>query len=108
MADQGRRWQELRQRAASVPWHLEFAAALGVWLLLSGFIIVPAAFPAITHSQWLASKVTGEVIQHAVRSVPSLVVALLVFAAGVIVICCLWYHSHRQKNYLWLVNTLFM
>lgn len=87
-------------------------AAFFVWLLLAGFLVFPATFTTISNSleekqnsdQW-ADK-TAESIYKSVRNIPLLVIGAIICAVAVIGMACLSFRY--RKNYVWMLNKLFL
>jgi hypothetical protein len=83
-------------------------ASLSVWILLAGYIVFPATFSKLQKGD-LDAKANTSIEKHAlntVRNVPLLYVAA--FACGLGVLGCLWLWWEHRKNYVWVINRIFM
>jgi hypothetical protein len=83
-------------------------ASLFVWILLAGYIVFPATFNKLQNDD-LDNKADTRIEKHAlntVRNVPLLYVAA--FACGLGVTGCLWLWWQHRKNYVWVINRIFM
>jgi hypothetical protein len=89
------------------PFH-NILASLSVWILLAGYIVFPATFNTLQKDKY-DDKADTELEQHAldtVRNVPLLYVAA--FACGLGVAGCLWLWWQHRKNYVWVINRIFL
>jgi hypothetical protein len=89
------------------PFH-NILASLSVWILLAGYIVFPATFNKLQKSTY-DEKADTDLKQHAldtVRNVPLLYVAA--FACGLGVAGCLWLWWQHRKNYVWVINRIFL
>lgn len=89
------------------PFH-NLLASLFVWILLAGYIVFPATFNKLQRDD-LDEKADTDLKQHAldtVRNVPLLYVAA--FACGIGVAGCLWLWWKHRKNYIWVINRIFL
>ncbi|CAG9949612.1 unnamed protein product [Clonostachys rosea f. rosea IK726] len=92
-------------------WH-NISAAFCVWLLLAGFLVFPGTFTSIQDSleesgddTWSPDKTAGKILDG-VKNIPLLVIATVccaVAAIGMIILALV-----HVRNYIWLVNRLFM
>ncbi|KAH7408746.1 hypothetical protein DE146DRAFT_387887 [Phaeosphaeria sp. MPI-PUGE-AT-0046c] len=83
-------------------------ASASVWILLAGYIVFPATFNKLQKEE-LDAKADSNLKQHAldtVRNVPLLYVAA--FACGIGVLGCLWLWWQHRKNYVWVINRIFL
>jgi hypothetical protein len=83
-------------------------ASLSVWILLAGYIVFPATFSKLQKGD-LDAKANTSIEKHAlntVRNVPLLYVAA--FACGLGALGCLWLWWAHRKNYVWVINRIFM
>ncbi|KAF1847576.1 uncharacterized protein K460DRAFT_332728 [Cucurbitaria berberidis CBS 394.84] len=84
-------------------------ASLFVWVLLAGYIVFPATFNKLQKDKSIEDKAQTNLEQHAlrtVRNVPLLYVAA--FACGVGVLGCVWLWWKHRKNYVWVINRIFL
>ncbi|OAK97329.1 hypothetical protein IQ06DRAFT_296496 [Phaeosphaeriaceae sp. SRC1lsM3a] len=83
-------------------------ASASVWILLAGYIVFPATFNKLQKEE-MDAKADSSLKQHAldtVRNVPLLYVAA--FACGIGVLGCLWLWWEHRKNYVWVINRIFL
>ncbi|KAJ4293979.1 hypothetical protein N0V90_007668 [Kalmusia sp. IMI 367209] len=83
-------------------------ASFFTWILLAGYIVFPATFNKLNDKD-LDEKANNALKQHAlatVRNVPLLYVAA--FACGFGVLGCVWLWWKHKKNYVWVINRIFM
>jgi hypothetical protein len=83
-------------------------ASASVWILLAGYIVFPATFNKLKRDN-LDDKADTDLKQHAldtVRNVPLLYIAA--FACGLGVAGCLWLWWQHRKNYVWVINRIFL
>jgi hypothetical protein len=83
-------------------------ASLSVWILLAGYIVFPATFNKLKNDD-LDNKANTSIEKHAlntVRNVPLLYVAA--FACGLGIMGSLWLWWQHRKNYVWVINRIFM
>jgi len=89
------------------PFH-NILASLSVWILLAGYIVFPATFNKLQKETY-DEKADTDLKKHAlntVRNVPLLYVAA--FACGLGVAGCLWLWWKHWKNYVWVINRIFL
>jgi hypothetical protein len=83
-------------------------ASLSVWILLAGYIVFPATFSKLQTDE-VDDKADSQIKKYAlntVRNVPLLYVAA--FACGLGVAGCLWLWWRHRKNYVWVINRVFL
>ncbi|KAI2488427.1 hypothetical protein Ptr902_02560 [Pyrenophora tritici-repentis] len=95
----------------SVPPLHNILASLSVWILLAGYIVFPATFTALRRSENTSSSSTSSSHLKAaalstVRNIPLLYVAA--FACGIGVCGCLYLWYAHRKNYVWVINRIFL
>lgn len=84
-------------------------ASAFTWILLAGYIVFPATFNKLHTDQDLDEKANSALKEHALktaRNVPLLYVAA--FACGIGVLGCLWLWWAHRKNYVWVINRIFL
>lgn len=89
------------------PFH-NILASLFVWILLAGYIVFPATFNKLQKDD-LDAKADTDLKQQAldtVRNVPLLYIAA--FACGIGVAGSLWLWWKHRKNYVWVINRIFL
>lgn len=93
----------------NVPRLHNILASFFTWILLAGYIVFPATFNKLQTDEDLDKEANSALKAHAletVRNVPLLYVAA--FACGVGVIGCLWLWWTHRKNYVWVINRIFL
>lgn len=83
-------------------------ASASVWILLAGYLVFPATFNKL-QKETFDEKADTDLKQTAlntVRNVPLLYVAA--FACGVGVMGCLWLWWKHRRNYVWVINRIFL
>lgn len=100
------RYNDLIVQSYKVPEGFNLFAVFSLWILLAGFVVFPATFSSLQDSSSLSSSTPGKVVQHAIRNVPLLVSAIVCFVLGAVGICWLW--RKRQREYIWLMDRLFL
>ncbi|KAJ4982707.1 hypothetical protein SVAN01_11795 [Stagonosporopsis vannaccii] len=83
-------------------------ASLSVWILLAGYIVFPATFNSLQKSsldEKADTKLKSQALATA-RNVPLLYVAAA--ACGLGVLGCLWLWWRHRKNYVWVINRIFL
>ncbi|KAF2678214.1 hypothetical protein K458DRAFT_464136 [Lentithecium fluviatile CBS 122367] len=89
-------------------WHNILASA-STWILLAGYIVFPATFNKLQTDKDLDEKANSALKAHVLktaRNVPLLYVAA--FACGIGVLGCLWLWWAHRKNYVWVINRIFL
>lgn len=93
-----------------IPRRHNFYASLFTWLILAGYIVFPGTFTSLQSSdsvQEEASKTpAGKIILHTVQNASLLWVAGACCLFGVVGIALLW--KRWKRNYIWLVNRIFL
>lgn len=93
----------------AVPRLHNILASFFTWILLAGYIVFPATFNKLQKDEDLDKEANSALKAHAletVRNVPLLYVAA--FACGIGVIGCLWLWWTHRKNYVWVINRIFL
>jgi hypothetical protein len=89
-----------------VPAKFNLLAISFLWILLAGFVVFPATFPSLLRSSAVSSSTSGRLVQRTIQSIPLLVLAIMCFVLGMAGIAWLW--CTRQREYLWLMDRLFL
>ncbi|KAH8758836.1 hypothetical protein BGZ57DRAFT_771051 [Hyaloscypha finlandica] len=82
-------------------------ASLFTWLLLAGFIVLPATFASIRNSRALDGMgKAGKAVIGATQNIP------LLWIAGICCVCgasgLLWLWWGQSRNYIWLGDRIFL
>lgn len=83
------------------------------WALLAGYLVVPGTFTTLQHSSQMEKVLnandTGRAILHTIQNPPLLIIACILFGSGVVALVWLLCQQRKlRKNYIWLINRLFM
>lgn len=84
-------------------------ASLFVWILLAGYLVLPATFNKLQSRTENISDDASVIEKEAlrtVRNVPLLYVAA--FACGLGVAGCIWLWWKHRGNYVWVINRIFL
>lgn len=93
----------------NVPKLHNILASFFTWILLAGYIVFPATFNKLNDKDLDAKAGDNALKEQAlktVRNVPLLYVAA--FACGVGVLGCMWLWWKHKKNYVWVINRIFL
>lgn len=93
----------------NVPKLHNILASFFTWVLLAGYIVFPATFKKWQTDDDLEKKADNEAKAHALataRNIPLLYIAA--FACGIGVLGCLWLWWVHRKNYVWVINRVFL
>ena len=103
-------WVRMKIDLPKIYWGILYAnilANLFIWLLLSGFLVLPATFSSLGVSYALNSLGNaGKVVLETVQNISFLWFAGTCFVCGVVGSVLIWRES--IKNYIWLTNRLFL
>ncbi|CAD6446245.1 57fae435-51e9-499a-a262-35fa7ac167fe-CDS [Sclerotinia trifoliorum] len=82
----------------------EDAPGLFTWLLLAGYMVLPATFTSLQNSRTVASEVSkaGKLILKTYQNLPLLWIAAIFCAIGASGMSWLWWMWKR--NYIWILN----
>ena len=89
-----------------IPMFHNILAAFFTWVLLAGYIVFPVTFNKIGKGNTESSNSTAAHALATIRNVHWLYVAAV--ACGVGVLGCLWLWWKYRKNYVWVINRLFV
>jgi drug/metabolite transporter superfamily protein YnfA len=84
-------------------------AAFSTWVLLAGYLVFPATFNSLRQNQKLDQQLDSGLeaqILKQVKNAPLLYVAAI--ACGIGVGGCLWIWLQHRKNYIWVINRIFL
>ncbi|KAF7978392.1 hypothetical protein HWV62_785 [Athelia sp. TMB] len=82
------------------------AASFATWILLAGFVLFPGTFTSLQQENGEGLGGAGAAVLGVVQHVPLFVIAWICTGIGAIMMIYLWYRW--QKNYIWVVNRIFM
>lgn len=87
-------------------------ASLFTWILLAGFLVIPGTFTTFKNSDAFkhANEDDSSEVAHAILSTIRNVGLVYVSAAfcSVGAVGCLWLWFRWRKNYVWLLNRIFL
>jgi hypothetical protein len=90
----------------AVPRTHNLASSFFTWILLAGFVVLPATFTSIEQVQADGRPQIEVNVIQVVKNLPILVVAAVLCGIGVLGMLWLWWRW--RDNYVWLVNRIFM
>jgi hypothetical protein len=94
----------------NIHWMYNFTASLANWMLLAGYLVIPGTFTSLQKSDSITDKLTQNDAENAIlktiQNPPLVAIAWFLLGIGMGVISFLFYRW--RKNYLWLINRLFM
>jgi hypothetical protein len=103
-------WVRMKIDLPKIYWGILYAnivVNVFIWLLLSGFLVLPAAFSSLSVSHALNSLGNaGKVVLHAVQNISFLWLAGICFVCGVVGLLLIW--REHINNYIWSTNRLFL
>ncbi|KAF2015406.1 hypothetical protein BU24DRAFT_421705 [Aaosphaeria arxii CBS 175.79] len=103
------RYMDMLLSLDDVPKTHNILASASVWILLAGYIVLPATFNKFQRDTDIDAKANSAFSKAAlstVRNVPLLYIAA--FACGIGVVGCLWLWWKHRTNYVWVVNRIFL
>jgi hypothetical protein len=93
-----------------IHWLYNFMASLAAWMLLAGYLVIPGTFTSLQKSDSLTNKVAQndaeKAILNTIQNPPLVAIAWALLGIGAAIMSFLFYRWRR--NYLWLINRLFM
>jgi hypothetical protein len=91
--------------------HNILAAAFG-WILLAGFLVIPGTFTSFRDTEAYenasgddASRIANQIV-NAVENVPLVYVSA--FLSGIGAVGCIGLWIRWRRNYVWLINRIFL
>ncbi|KAH8881554.1 hypothetical protein GQ53DRAFT_615950, partial [Thozetella sp. PMI_491] len=90
----------------TIPRFHNILAAFFGWLVLAGFITLPATFTSLGNADTIRSSTSATAALNSVTSVPLLVLAAVCVFTGIAGMT--WLSIRWHKNYIWLLNRLYM
>ena len=85
-------------------------ASFSTWILLAGFIVIPGTFEGVADSKMLQEGAKHNQVEHAVLNTVKHASLM-----GVATCCCVigsagmvWLWWRWRKNYVWLINKIFL
>lgn len=83
-------------------------ASLFVWILLAGYIVFPATFTKL-QSEKMDDKADTDLKAAALKTVRNVsLLYIAAFACGIGILGCLWLWWSHRKNYVWVINRIFL
>ncbi|ROV88044.1 hypothetical protein VMCG_10403 [Cytospora schulzeri] len=101
------RYMEMLLSLDKVPRIHNILASFFGWLVLAGFVVFPGTFTSIkdlSEHPGLAAEASS-ILDH-VQNIPLLIVAAV--CCGIGAIGLLWLVFHWRRNYVWLLNRIFL
>ncbi|KAF7177422.1 hypothetical protein CNMCM7691_005627 [Aspergillus felis] len=93
-----------------IHWFYNSVASLAAWMLLAGYLVIPGTFTSLQRSDSLTNEVAqndaGKAILKTIQNPPLVAIALTLLGIGAAIMSFLFYRWRR--NYLWLINRLFI
>ncbi|KAL4745465.1 hypothetical protein BDW72DRAFT_208186 [Aspergillus terricola var. indicus] len=93
-----------------IHWVYNFAASLANWVLLAGYLVVPGTFTSLQKSDSITDKLSQnnaeKAILETIQNPPLVAIAWSFLGIGIGIMSVLFYRWRR--NYLWLINRLFI
>ncbi|TGO56041.1 hypothetical protein BCON_0083g00340 [Botryotinia convoluta] len=92
----------------SIPQIYNLLAGLFTWLLLAGYMVLPATFTSLQNSRTVASEVSkaGKLVLKAYQNLPLLWIAAILCAIGASGMGWLWWMW--KMNYVWILNRIIL
>lgn len=107
------RYVQMLLHQDDIPLLHNILAAAFVWLLLAGFLVFPGTFTSLQqsvakqgHDAHTIGDQAARLIVKSIKNIPLLVIAAIM--CGIASFGMLWLAFVHAKNYVWLVNKLFM
>ncbi|KAL7918709.1 hypothetical protein ACQKWADRAFT_323545 [Trichoderma austrokoningii] len=107
------RYVQMLLHQDDIPLLHNILAAVFVWLLLAGFLVFPGTFTSLQqsvakqgHDAHTLGDQAARLIVKSIKNIPLLVIAAIM--CGISAFGMLWLAFQHAKNYVWLVNKLFM
>ena len=80
-------------------------AAFSTWILLGGFLSLPAALPKIQRSSAVHSLVGDGIVLHTIQSVSVFSLGTIMLVIGAFGIWVMWWI--QKENFIWVKDRLF-
>lgn len=91
-------------------WKYNLLASAANWILLAGYLVVPATFTSLNDSKavekTLQDNDTGRAVLHSIKNPPLLAIACLFFVAGATLLGYLF--AWFRESYSWVINNIFL
>ncbi|GLA55982.1 hypothetical protein AnigIFM63604_003471 [Aspergillus niger] len=104
------RYMRMLLEVDDMPWMYNVITGVAHWTLLAGYLIVPGTFTALQRSgqvqDVLAKDHVGQAVLNTIQNPPLLAIACILFVASTAALG--WLYWEWQRNYIWLVNRLFL
>lgn len=102
------RYMEMLPQVDDMPYIYNVISGVADWTLRAGCRIVPGSFTALQKSGQvqgaLAQDRVGQAALNAIRNLPVLEIAFILFVASTAALG--WLYSEWLRNYIWLVNRI--
>ncbi|OQU95261.1 hypothetical protein CLAIMM_01494 [Cladophialophora immunda] len=107
------RYMEMLLHLDQIPRLYNILASLFTWILLAGFLVVPGTFTTFKNSKAFQNadndnddNEVAHAIVHSIANIGLLWLAGAFCAVGAL--GCLWLWFRWRKNYVWLINRIFL
>ncbi|KAM0457687.1 hypothetical protein ACHAPV_006582 [Trichoderma viride] len=105
------RYVQMLLHQDDIPLLHNILAAVFVWLLLAGFLVFPGTFTSLQksvegHDAHTLGDQAARLIVKSIKNIPLLVIAAIM--CGISASGMLYLAFSHSKNYVWIVNKLFM
>ena len=104
-ADRSQAFKDMLYEAYDKSIWVNARAAIVTWILLGGFLSIPAALPKFQQSNAVQSVVGDGVVLHTIRSVSALCIGTVLLVVGALGILYMW--SKQKDNFIWVKDRLF-
>lgn len=106
----GNTWQtryvEMLVSQYEIPRLNNILASFFGWLLLAGFVVLPGTFTSIQELSTEHDLAEANEFLHSVQNLPLVIIAAIVCGLGALGL--LWLAFCWRKNYVWLLNRIFL
>ncbi|KAL2801857.1 hypothetical protein BJX63DRAFT_441766 [Aspergillus granulosus] len=94
----------------NIHWMYNSAASLANWMLLAGYLVIPGTFTSLQKSDSIEDKLSHnhaeKAILETIQNPPLVAIAWSLLGIGIGIIFVLF--RRWRRNYLWLINRLFI
>ncbi|KAJ6171505.1 hypothetical protein N7470_000572 [Penicillium chermesinum] len=103
-------YTRILKEEAQMNWRYNVSASAANWILLAGYLVVPATFTSLNDStaveKTLQANDAGRAVLRTIRNPPLLAIACLFFVVGATLLGYLFVCF--RKSYSWVVNKIFL